>query len=86
MPSLEVVPFGPPPTWVEEAMTLEHVLVVCATEGERRHHLRRLVRNGGAVDAPARAAFGVVPEGPFYDLLQNDNNVKQNDCFDRRFV
>lgn len=39
-------------------MTLEHVLVVCATEGERRHHLRRLVRNGGAVDASRVTTVG----------------------------
>ena len=58
MPSLEVVPFGPPPAWVEEAMAQEHVLVVCGTEGERRHHLRRLALGGGAVDASRLTTVG----------------------------
>ena len=35
MPSLEVVPFGPLPAWVEEAMSRESVLVICATSLDR---------------------------------------------------
>ena len=58
MPSLEVVPFGPLPEWVDEAMARENVLVVCATEGERRHHLRRMARTGGSVDASRLTTLG----------------------------
>ena len=58
MPSLEVVPFGPLPAWVDEAMSRESVLVICATEGERRHHVRRMARNGGAVDASRITTLG----------------------------
>ncbi|MEC9204319.1 MAG: hypothetical protein VYB29_01455, partial [Candidatus Thermoplasmatota archaeon] len=58
MPSLEVVPFGPLPAWVEEAMLRESVLVICATEGERRHHVRRMARDGGGVDASRITTLG----------------------------
>ena len=58
MPSLEVVPFGPLPAWVDEAMSRESVLVICATEGERRHHVRRMARSGGAVDASRITTLG----------------------------
>ncbi|MEC7097853.1 MAG: PD-(D/E)XK nuclease family protein [Candidatus Thermoplasmatota archaeon] len=58
MPSLEVVPFGPLPAWVEEAMFRESVLVICATEGERRHHVRRMARDGGGVDASRITTLG----------------------------
>ncbi|MGB1579061.1 MAG: PD-(D/E)XK nuclease family protein [Candidatus Poseidoniaceae archaeon] len=58
MPSLEVVPFGPLPGWVEEAMSRETVLVICTTEGERRHHLRRMAEGGGAVDAARITTLG----------------------------
>ncbi len=58
MPSLEVVPFGPLPEWVEGAISRKTVLVICATEGERRHHLRRMARGGGAVDASRVTTLG----------------------------
>lgn len=58
MPSLEVVPFGPLPEWVDAAMESEAVLVVCATEGERRHHLRRMAHAGGTVDASRLTTLG----------------------------
>ena len=39
-------------------MSQESVLVICATEGERRHHVRRMARSGGAVDASRITTLG----------------------------
>lgn len=50
MASLGIVAHGRLPPWVDVAMASDTVLVVCATEAQRTHHLRRLADAGRPAD------------------------------------